>query len=447
MEGGIGMSKTIKKHRNTSLFIAAAFIILIGLSPQSVSGQTLFDWGGFAESSSELQWDGATDYQQDLEAGIWLETRFSEYASLRTEAKYQFNLDRSFFADLNQFVFTGTHPIETETLTSRISYRLGRFNFADFTGYVLDHNLDGGEIEVELPWGTLSAGAGYAGLTFTPNSRILVTQSDIGAHLSAPAHGYQTAPPKAIGQFQIALPQLLLKQDINVSFIAQQDLQQESDLLTPEDRIFTEYFGVGIAGSMGRDLYHRFYSYLNYGHGTYNTLAYLAGGEFTYYMEDLNYSRLKLAGFYSSGDIEQGSYYGGYTGSGYSNHFIPLSHSEQFGIVFSPSPGNLSVGELSYSIKPLSSVYAGELQLELSALSFIRSTTGAISEPGVSTTSDQLYLGSEADLRLNYRPFSDLGITLSGGVFMPNNYSDNSPFANSRTELEAAGRLDISFTY
>src|SRR6056297_1205322 len=198
---------------------------------------------------------------------------------------------------------------------------------------------------------------------------------------------------------------------------------------------------------MARDLYHRFYSYLNYGHGAYSTFAYLAGGEFTYYMEDFNYARLKLAGFYSSGDPEQGSYYGGYNGSDSSNHFIPLSHREQFGIAFSPSPGNISLGELSYSIKPLSSIYAGELQIELSALSFIRNTTGAISEAGVSTTSDQLYLGSEADLRLNYRPFSDLGITLSGGVFMPNNYTDDSPFANSRTEIEAVGRLDISFIY
>src|SRR6056297_2917926 len=206
MEGGIGMSKTIKKHRNNSLFIIAVFFILIGISPQSVTAQTLFDWGGFAESAGELQWDGATDYQQDIEAGIWFETRFSENASLRSEAKYQFNLDRTYFADLNQFVFTGT-------LTSRISYRLGRFTFADFTGYVLDHNLDGGEIEVELPWGTLSAGAGYAGLTFIPNSRILVTQSDIGVHLSAPSHGYQTAPPKTIERFALAFPQLLLEQD------------------------------------------------------------------------------------------------------------------------------------------------------------------------------------------------------------------------------------------
>lgn len=441
------MSKTISTHRHRRLYIAAAVLILIGLIPQAVSSQTLFDWGGFAESSSELQWDGESDYQQDLETGIWLEARFSEHASLRTEAKYQFDLDRTFFADINQFVFTGTHPIETETLTSRISYRLGRFHFADFTGYVLDHNLDGGEIEVELPWGTLSAGAGYTGLTFVPNSRILITQSDIGVHLSAPSNGYQRAPPKTVGRFAVAFPQLLLEQDVKVSLIAQQDLQQESDLLTPEDRIFTEYFGIGLAGSMRRDLYHRLYSFFNYGHGSYRTLAYLAGGELSFYLEDLNYSRIKLAGLYSSGDPEQGSYYGGYNGSNASNHFIPLSHSEQFGIAFSPSPGNISVGELSYSIKPLSSAYPGELQLELSTFSFIRNTTGAISETGVSSTSDQLYLGSEADLRLKYRPFSDLGITLSGGVFMPNNYSDGSPFAHSRTELETVGRLDISFTY
>lgn len=426
-------------------YIHAFLILFLGLFPSTITSAPVSTWGGFIDTSSELKISDDSDFQQEIDAGLWLKTHFSEQASFEAEASYQFDSDRYFFADIKRMVFTGTHPGKT----SFFNYRIGRFAFSDFSNYVLAHTLDGVELTFGFPWGTITTEVGYSGLNFIPNSNILITQSDIGVHASAASHGYELAPPKIVEQLQVKLSQLWLQQDITLSLIAQQDMQTESNLLTADDRISTEYFGIEASGSSAEDLYHQVYGFLNYGHGAYNTVATLIGGELSYYMKERNFSRLRLSALYSSGDPKQKLYYGGYEGSGYSSHFIPISHRKQFGVVFSPNPGNITVGSVSYSVKPISRSPAsqGELQIELTAMSFFRNTTGAISKSGVSGTSDGRYLGSEADIRLNLRPFSDLGISLSGGLFMPNYYSKDSPFYDSRTNVETAARLNVSFSY
>ncbi|MFW6209234.1 MAG: hypothetical protein ACOC7X_11065 [Spirochaetota bacterium] len=420
-------------------------ILFLLFLPFITAAAPISTWGGFINSSSVIEVSDEAEFQQEIDAGLWIKARLSENAALEADATYQFDLDRYYYANLSRFVFTGEHPRQT----SFFNYRIGRFAFSDFSNYVLAHKLDGAELTFGFPWGTLTTEAGYSGLNFVPSSNILITQSDVGVHASAPSHGYELAPPKLIEQIELSFPQLWLQQDITFSLIAQQDMQPESNLLTEDDRISTEYLGIEASGSFKEDLYHRLFGFLNYGHGAYNTVAYLLGGELSYYMQERNFSRLKIHLLFSSGDADQGTYYGGYSGADSSNHFIPISSRDQFGVVFSPNPGNITVGSASYSIKPISRSArgSGELQIELTALTFFRNSTGAISESGVSVASDDYYLGSEADVRLNYRPFSDLGIELSSGLFMPNNYSENSPFANSRAVVEPLGRLNVSFTF
>ncbi len=419
--------------------------LLIMIFPFAAAAAPISTWGGFINTYSEMSAADSTDFQQDIDAGLWLEAHFSEYAALETEVRYQFDLDRYYFADVSRLVFIGTHPGDN----SFFNYRLGRFAFSDFSNYVLVHKLDGAELTFGFPWGTVRTEIGYTGLQFVPNSKILITQSDVGVHAATPSHGYELAPPKMIEQIELTFPQPWLQQDLTFSLIAQQDMQPESNLLAKEDRIYTEYLGIEASGSFKEDWYHSLYGIFNYGHGAYNTLAYLFGGELSYYMQERNFSRFTVHLLYSSGDAEQGTYYGGYNGSDFSNHFIPISTQDHFGIAFSPNPGNITVGSASYSIKPISrnAEGSGELQIELTALTFFRNTTGAISEPGVELASEKKYLGSEADVRLNYRPFSDLGIELGAGLFMPNNYSENSPFTDSRPGVEPVGQLNVSVTY
>ena len=96
---------------------------------------------------------------------------------------------------------------------------------------------------------------------------------------------------------------------------------------------------------------------------------------------------------------------------------------------------------MSYSIKPHDT-----LQTLLKAAAFFRSTTGQISEPGIDDASDSLYLGTEIDLVVNFRPFSDLGAALSGGFFIPNNGAGGA-FLESDRSIEFLTRLEFSFSF
>ncbi len=443
--GKANYSSGTKRPGGMHLLTAAAVLLLV--LPLAAAAQT--DWGGFVDSSSELQYDGVSDFTQEAKLGLWLDTSFSEALSLEAQGSYRYALERPFFAAADRLVLNG-EVVRAGESGYRLLIKTGRFRQAEASEWILDHRLDGAEVSWDTPGVSLSVGGGYTGLTFVPNNRILVTGSDLGVHASAPESGYGLAPPKAIEQLELTFPQLLLNQDVTFLLLAQQDLQRDADLLSSGDRIHTEYAGLALSGTAAEDLFHRLYGYFNYGHGAYTTMAYLAGGELTYYMEEFYFSRLRLRALYSSGDSAQQSYYGGYTGGDASGHFIPLSHREKFGLVFSPSPGNITAGELSYSLKPFTGTRTAgleKLQVELRAMSFLRTTTGAISESDVNTSSVEHYLGSEADLRLRYRPFSDLGVTFTAGLFFPNSYSAESALLQSRPAVETAARLEVSFRF
>lgn len=111
--------------------------------------------------------------------------------------------------------------------------------------------------------------------------------------------------------------------------------------------------------------------------------------------------------------------------------------------------GNIIFSRLSYSIKPLSDLensVLSNIQMELTDLTYFRSTAGAISESGINGTSDSLYLGTEIDGTVNFRPYSDLGISISSGVFIPNNGTDGA-FVESLRGIEFLARAGISFSF
>jgi hypothetical protein len=159
-------------------------------------------------------------------------------------------------------------------------------------------------------------------------------------------------------------------------------------------------------------------------------------------------SVVSLGYLYSSGDKDHGSFFEGNT-EGASKAFVGLT-PPSFGAVFSPRLGNLMVTDLGYSVKPFSgsgSRSLEEFQTELSVLGFFRPTTGVISEPGINPSSDDLYLGTEVDLALNFRPFSDLGFSLVNGVFFPNTGSSDSAFLEDAVSSEYNVTLRATFSF
>jgi len=402
------------------------------------------------DSSSELVNTPEVDFDQEFKMGLWLDARYSERFGLYGRAAYSYKEKRAFFADIENLYAKGRFILGEEAESGLLRYRAGRFRFEDFSGYVLEHNLDGLRLSYEHPRFSLEAGGGYTGLTFVPSSTILLTQSDLLVQADAPESGYGLASPKLIERVGISFPGLLLNQDLVLETIFQQDLQADADLAAENDRLHTEHIGLGLKGSLGGSFYQDLFFYLNLGQGKYTTTAYLFGGGLRYYNRDLLYTRVELRGLYSSGDNEQGSFYGGYAGDGASSHFIGLSSSPESGLVFSPEVGNISITEASFSLRPLANSGIRSLekfQSVLSTLVFFRNSAGAISEGGINPSSDENYLGTELDLILKLRPFSDLGLALSGGLFFPNDNEGDSAFNEFEESVNTAIRLEVSFSF
>jgi hypothetical protein len=243
---------------------------------------------------------------------------------------------------------------------------------------------------------------------------------------------------------ELSVPSLF-GQKLTVSVILQEDMRDtvldlaglgKTDIVTAGSAtlqpdmggpVNTQYFGLGASGEIVPSLFYDLYSYLETG----SVLAYtgasyqqsfffsaLAGGGIRWYLPSLLFSVLGGKLLYVSGDpsattvVEDGT-------SGFSA-FTPISRAT-LNLVFSPQVSNIVRAEASWSVKPLTPLggaAADSLQVALQADAYLRPTPGAISL-GVQPGNTDLYLGTETDLTATFRPFSDLGLTLAGGVFFP----------------------------
>ncbi|MDZ7794102.1 MAG: hypothetical protein U5P10_10555 [Spirochaetia bacterium] len=425
--------------------IGGLILLFFFLTPPLFS-ETVTDWGGFLQSTSRAAIQPEYEFDQAVQTGLWLSTDFSDNFGLYARGSYIYNEDRPYFADIENLYARGSSLLGSEGEEYLVRYSLGRFRFSEFTGYVLNHNLDGFRLNFELPALSFEASAGYTGLTFVPSSSILVTQSDFDLQENVADHGYELSSPKLIETLKMTIPAVAFEQELILNVVLQQDLQPEENFTNTDDRIHSEHIGFGLRGGLAPSLYQNLFLYLNRGHGKYATAASLFGGGLSYYNQDFLFTRVRVRGLYSSGDNDYNFFYGGYGGERISSHFITLSSSPQFGIVFSPQIGNMSLGEISFSMRPFSKTNSRILekfQTTLAAITFFRNTGGVISEAGIDLTSDKSYLGSEIDLSLQFRPLSDVGITLSGGLFFPN----EKVFMEAYDNMKSVARLDASFRF
>jgi hypothetical protein len=265
------------------------------------------------------------------------------------------------------------------------------------------------------------------------------------------------APPRLLGIIAFSLPDFIAGQTVDVSVVGQGDLRDEDDLPEGQGTLHTVYVGGGVSGPVVSTLFYDLYGYFGGGRtlsdlgGFYSykpIQSYLVGATLQYFMPQAAQSVVSLGYLYSSGDKDHGSFFEGNT-EGASKAFVGLT-PPSFGAVFSPRLGNLMVTDLGYSVKPFSgsgSRSLEEFQTELSVLGFFRPTTGVISEPGINPSSDDLYLGTEVDLALNFRPFSDLGFSLVNGVFFPNTGSSDSAFLEDAVSSEYNVTLRATFSF
>jgi hypothetical protein len=141
----------VKKWRRLALMAALGLAGAVGL------GALDFDFGGFVENSStpSVALDAknpvwAMDQKDKL--GLWTEMHFSPQLSLTAQGSYAFELTLPYLFDVDIL------RLDWKILPS-LQASLGRFAFADFTGHVLNHKLDGAQVSLSVPFMVLSAGA------------------------------------------------------------------------------------------------------------------------------------------------------------------------------------------------------------------------------------------------------------------------------------------------
>jgi hypothetical protein len=227
-------------------------------------------------------------------------------------------------------------------------------------------------------------------------------------------------------------------------------------------RLHSFYLGLGLSGPLTTTvpLYSQLYTYF----GTGTALSYvddpdsgtgfswqvkpqlsvLGGGSISYYFRGAAKSRIVGSLLFSSGDADAETFREGNT-EGLYTQFIPISRPE-FGVLFSPQLGNLVMASLGYSFAPISnpdSALSEKLRIELNGMTFLRPTTGAVSGTGIDPLSDAYYLATEVDGVIKYRPFSDLAVTVSTGLLLPNSEA----FSGDYERLQFLGRFEFSFSF
>jgi len=445
------------------LAVSFAMIIAISANAGSVDfGGSLFNLTGVGNSSGASSDPGSTTgfVQEDVLKG-WFQANLNDNLSFNFQLDGTFNTapilpfnTTLFYLNADLLNLHGSYPLPNGALRL-MQFTVGRLMLSDFTTMVVSHEVDGVFLDFEFPAVSVNVSAGYTGLVTKGASTIELSKSDLNDYANS---GVNFASPRLVELVQASLLSLP-GQRISVAAILQQDLRgspldlangsaeslvsEGSTTLDPSKggRVNTQYFGMGMSGSIVGKLYYDVFSYLETGQelfyqgGSYQNLFFLgllSGGGVRVLLPDILSSIIAARMYYASGDPNAGTATEGATQS--FSVFTPITRPI-LDNVFSPQLSNLVVLEASYSLKPLSN-----LQTSLQADVYFRSTAGAISEPGVPAGTGY-YLGTETDLSVNFNIFSDLGSSLWGGVFFP-----GSAFGSGAGVQFKAG-LDVSVNF
>lgn len=107
-------------------------------------------------------------------------------------------------------------------------------------------------------------------------------------------------------------------------------------------------------------------------------------------------------------------------------HLYKPLNGPSLGMIFAPKPGNLTWGTIQWSGRPFSKsagAFGRSASINASVFTFFRNQQGPVSDSRVSATVVNPYLGTELNVGLNVRPFSDLGFGLTGGIFLPASFA------------------------
>jgi hypothetical protein len=415
----------------------AALLLLIALS---VWGG---DFGGYLDNVTGVTRppvgiDDPVAWIEKATLAAWMRLPVGRW-TLSGQASYTYTPTIPVLADLDFLNLSGMFPA-TEAGASGVNVVVGRSDYADPTGMILNHTLDGIRFSTSWPLSVIRLAVGTTALVQKPVNSIILSNLDV---LDLADGEKLFAPPRLIATVELTRLNAFAGQQLTLGAVIQEDFRP-ADELTPVGtelsdpsaggRFDTQHLILQLSGALGPGLYHRtFYalntgrslayladseSFTGYAYKYALVLAHMAGLELTYFLPQALNSRIRVSGLFSSGDEDADAYYDGNT-AGNASVFVPLTPTN-FSNVFALQPGNSSHVGVSYSMRPFSGS-ADIMQAELSAVAYFRTAGGGpVSESSVDPASSGGYVGTDIDLSLILQPFSDLRFVLAGGVFLPN---------------------------
>ncbi len=434
---------------------------------------TAFDWGGSTEdkTGTSVPFNGVKlgTFDQTETVRLWMSHYFSasdsllvkaNVANLSTVGYSPGNLANSFTADLDVLAY------------STPGWVFGRTTYRDFSSTVLNTTLDGAQYTLDTPNVDLTALVGYSGFVFKSGSTIVISQADLNdrtvpENFAKPSTLF--APPRAVGYVEADFSHLLPDQKLMVAEAVQLDLRGSglakngdtavSGTSADTAPVHMTYTGVGVSGRITGPLYWDAWGYA--GLGTSLTVvgpsktqtwknSYVVNGigniDLTLLLPATNDLVVDLGFMLGSWDKDGISPGQNLPTSTQGN--TPSLYTGYFGIsrigsalIFNPQPVNMAITQLLVSIKPFaaSTDDLANLAVTASAFIFVRPTVGPIAETGIDTTKSGLYVASEGDVNLLWRPASDWGATLGVGVFLPG------PAMTRGTEMRIQLGANMSF--
>ena len=419
-----------------------------------------FDWGGNISNYSYVTSEDDS-YDQVNKLSLWGAHSFDDFTYLTGQGSAGYAKDDyDILVDLDYLYFDKSIP-EIFGESSALSFRIGRFFQSEFTRKVFAHRADGFVLNLGIPLGNFHLSSGYTGLLLKPVTDLNTTNADLADDDDDDIY---LAPKKLVSVIGFDFIDILPGQKLSLSGVSVFDLRTE-DLIEDGDtsagsntggKLNTFYIGTGLGGGLTSSLFYDTFGYVQLGktlslEGTEykdeSILAFLGGASLSWFNKQLLYSKATASFIYASGDEDASSVYEGNTEDS-STIFVPVSGSST-GFIFDPSLSNIMVAGLEYSIKPFanSKGAAANIQTALSGNMFFRATEGAVSEQGrINTSSDKKYLGTEIDLGINFRPFSDFGLGVRGGIYIPPTASD-SAINDDSNDPEFGGSVNASISF
>lgn len=419
------------------------YATLIALTAVSALSFAL-DFGGTLENDSSYSSKTGIGFIQKDTGHLWFAAELGNAWNFNAAVEGTYNSATPlFYADLEQLSLTGTFQ-KVPLGPSVFTVELGRFFYSEVSQRLFANRMDGFRMDFAYPLFTLQTALGYTGLLNKYYASIVMSKLDA---VDSNDTTLVFSPPRMIGSVSLKFPELVAQQSLTLTFLAQEDLRDRlrgntiaegTEVYKPSGGglVDTQYWGLALDGPITRSLYYNGFGYLNTGrtltfepdtqsstgqsYQYKNILAFMTGLSLRYYIPQFYQTLASATVLYASGDGDTTTYYEG-NGSGTLTQFVPVSGST-LGTAFSPSSSNIAAAELSFSFKPLGNrggpVFQS-LQTALVITPFFKPSAGAVSDGTVESAATG-YLGTDAALKLNLRPFSDLGAGLTLGYFIPN---------------------------